>query len=648
MKRIALFSPFFLMACPSPEDNPYDGQEFGRIAGYVTDVDGSALDNVKVEAQDQAVHTDSNGRFEIDGVLPENDILLTFRKDGYAKGYSTTTIHSWETVSASGTLLEVDGYGVFDSSLGGLIEVGEMEVEFDANTIVDADGNAFTGDVTVAIAHLDPSSAEMAAGPGDLQALAFDESGTSKDGLVANQLVSYGMIDVTLTDSDGDELNLAEDSAARIEMPITNGELANVYRTQAGETRQTWSFDPERRRWVEESIGNVIAGEEEGTLRFSFEATHFSWWNADKGTIPTCASGRVVDYLGFPVRGAQISVNGGGSGSQATTDEDGYYVVSVLAGASSSFGARTHVAQRDWDSQRESVYVDCPSGSHFCEVNASGIEGACYPVPDLQIDVCRITGAVTVENMTSVTDDNIDAIDADHASAVFFEPKGDIAFCQNPWDFIAEEQCQTVHTEDFADFLPSSAEIGLPTDARSVGSYIEISTSAGELVNLPTGNDRGLYNYEHNSTSANDLKSRRPNFDGGDVLSVKAPGSSDYYFGAWEESRFATMPQSVAFQNAKSQVTNTTSGIELRYNGSNGFNRGLLAFANSANSSAATMCRFTDDGSVRIPAQELSQLGAGHGGVGIYHLEDGYGIGPDGLPIRLQLFSGAMTSLELQ
>jgi len=358
MKRIVLFSPVFLLACPAPEDPSYNGQEFGRIAGYVTDVDGTNLDNVKVEAQDQVVLTDSNGRFEIDGVLPETDILLTFLKDGYAKGYSTTTIHSWETVSASGTLLEIDGYGVFDSSLGGLIEVGEMEVEFDANTIVDANGNAFNGEVTVAVAHLDPSTAEMAAGPGDLQALAFDQSGTSKDGLVANQLVSYGMIDVTLTSNDGDELNLAENSSAKIEMPITNGELANVYRTQPGETRQTWSFDPERRRWIEEGIGDVIQGDEEGELRFRFEATHFSWWNSDKGTIPTCASGRVVDYLGFPVRGAQISVNGGGSGSQATTDEDGYYVVSVLAGASSSFKARTHVAKRDWDSQRESVYVD--------------------------------------------------------------------------------------------------------------------------------------------------------------------------------------------------------------------------------------------------------------------------------------------------
>jgi hypothetical protein len=653
MNRIVLFSPLFMLACPGPESGSdpglYDGPEFGRIAGYVTDVNGDVLTDVEVVAQSQSVFTNSDGLFNLDGISPEEDILLTFRKDGFARGYSTATVLSWETASASGTLLEIDGIALFDSTIGGDVTVGEVDISFDANTVVDAAGNAYSGTVTVAVTHIDPSTPELAAGPGDLQALAFDTSGTSKDVFVSSLLISYGMVEVSLTTDEGEELNLAEDSAASIEMPITNGALANVYRTDVGETRQTWSFDTDRRRWIEEGVGNVVAGEEEGELRFSFEATHFSWWNSDQGAIPTCASGRVVDYLGFPVRGAEVNVGGVSSGSRTQTDKNGYYVATVLAGRNNSFSAKTHVASRDWTSQQVNIYVDCPNGSHFCEVNAAGIQGACYPVPDLQIDVCRITGAVTVENMTSVIEDDRAAIDADHASAVFFEPRGDIEYCQNPWSFIAEEQCQTLRTEDFADFLPSSAEVGLPESPRSVGSYVEISTSAGQRVNLLSDSTRGIYNFAStDQNDANSIEQVRPEFNGGDVLSVNAPGSSDYYFGAWSESRFAMIPSDIAFQDSGSRVTNASSGIELSYTGNNNFKTGLLAFANTANSSTATICRFTDDGHVRIPAQELSQLGVGFGGLGIFHLEDGYAIGPDGLPIRLQLFSGASTSLEIQ
>ncbi len=159
MTRIALLSPVFLLACQTTDNlNPYEGEEFGRIAGFVVDVDGNALNDVEVSAQDQVVLTDSEGRFTLDGVLPEADILLTLRKSGYAKGYTTATLVSWETANANGTLLEIDGMATFDATAGADLEIADVELSFGANSIVDENGSAYSGTVTVSVAHLDPST----------------------------------------------------------------------------------------------------------------------------------------------------------------------------------------------------------------------------------------------------------------------------------------------------------------------------------------------------------------------------------------------------------------------------------------------------------------------------------------------------------
>ena len=135
------------------------------------------------------------------------------------------------------------------------------------------------------------------------------ESDSSKNVFARAQLVSYGMLDVTLFSDDGDELNIDSDSPVSISMPISNGDLPPIYAMADGATQSTWSFNPKEHRWVEEGEG-VVREDEEGNLSFEFEASHFSWWNCDKGMVPTCASGRVIDMLGFPVRGATVTCAG--------------------------------------------------------------------------------------------------------------------------------------------------------------------------------------------------------------------------------------------------------------------------------------------------------------------------------------------------
>jgi len=641
MKRTLSIPLIVVLAACQPEqqvDETYTGETFGRIAGFVTDIDGNGLDGVQVETQDMVVVTDADGRFALDGILPAEDIVLEYSLDGYAKSYSTTTVMSWETANTNAKLMQVDGYATFDGALGGTIAVEDVSVTFQANGVVDADGNPYTGTVTAAITHVDPYTTELAGAPGDLQALAFDPSGTSKDAVRASQLISYGMVDVTLKGADGEELNVEESSPAAVRMPITNPEgFGEQVRLDAGDRMNTWSFDRERGRWVEEGMGEV--SEEDGKLVFDFEATHFSWWNCDQGNPPSCATGRVVDYLGFPVRGAEITCAGRLSTSRTTTDEEGYYVCNVLVGDTVTFSGLTHVAQRNWAKSIPNVFL-YGYGSSAAD---------CQPIPTIDIPVCRVTGAVTVENLDSVVDDQRKSNSGDHVSAAFFAPKGDIEYCDNPWDAVPEGQCAVFDTTNASDFFPSSAQTGLFSDSRSVGSYMEVATSRQSyILNQQVLESNKFYEVTvHDTDNSGKLTTDRPDFQGGDALSVSAPGAATDYLGPWSESRLGFVPGDLTWTNPETLTQSRSSSMSLNYSGATNDPRGVLVLGTQASGSEAMMCRFADNGSANVPSSALSQLDSGYGGIGIYHVDDSYAVGPDGMPIRLQMFSGVTTSIDL-
>jgi hypothetical protein len=637
MYRFYFLAPLaLLVACGQGNQGLTDDAEFGRIAGFVTDVDGTPLVNVAVEAQDQVVLTNADGSFILEAIEPGTGIVLEFTKDGYAKNYASAQILSWETANANAKMLSIDGTGQFIASEGGLIEVGEVSVNFQPNGILDSDGNPFSGTVNVAITHLDPYTNEIEGAPGDLTALGYEESGTSKSRTRAVQLLSYGMVDVTLTSNDGDELNLDEATPAQITMGIRNPDEEDDNLLLAdGDQMETWSFDRTRGRWVEEGLGDVV--ERDGKLAFSFEATHFSWWNCDRGFVPSCATGRVLDFMGFPIRGAEVRCSGGRSNSTSYADSDGYYVCSVLVGDTVSFTGSTFVAHQNWTG----------SGGSYSLRGYGSSSADCQPIRDIVIDVCRVTGAINVENIKSVIDEGTQ-VDADNASAVFWEPLGEPSLCANPWDAVGMGQCYAYDKDDPSSFFPSSAVPGAPDDGRSVGTRVTIRAPGGDVRMNKTDIDGKPYYSSESLTSSNTgLDTTRPEFRGGDALGVETSGSTSDYMGPWSASRFAFVPGDIEWRNPDTYTFTGGGGLNLEYRGATGDSNGVLVFANSENGSQNLMCRFTDDGRITVPSSALSQLDAGYGGLGVYHMDDNYTVGPDGMPIRLQLFSGATTSIEL-
>jgi len=375
MNKLFLLGLLILPACNKDEPNTDSSDTAvtelapqGRIGGFVTDQHGAALEGVSVSVQGISTTTNADGSYLLLEVQPGPDLVVEFGKRGYATNYKVTTLLNWETVATSASLLEIDGSETFASNVAGSFVIEETTVNFQADSFVNKNtGVRYDGNVTLEITHVDPSTSEITGAPRDLSAISDSDD---------SQLVSYGMVNVSLFGEDGQELSIDSSLPATLNIPIANGDLPESLQMADGAIQTTWSYDPIQGKWLEESSGTVNQIDDE--LYFTFEAPHFSWWNCDMGFVPSCASGRVIDVSGFPIRGADVTCAGGQTTSTAVTDENGDYVCSIMVGDTVDITGQTFVSQRSWQKTNGGIYMDS-EGSSAAE---------CEPIEDIQIDVC--------------------------------------------------------------------------------------------------------------------------------------------------------------------------------------------------------------------------------------------------------------------
>jgi len=676
MTRITpMFSILLLAACGTTVDNDdvlvSDDEAFGQLGGQVVDSEGAPVSGVTVWAQGLSDISGADGSYMIDGLSPDAEFTVEFVKSGYAKGYTRASLLSWEATTANKVMLEIDGYDTFDASEGGMVEVEvwggrTLTVDFDPNTIVDANGNPYDGVVRVEVTYVNPYDEKLAAGaPGDLQALAYADDSTAKEAREPVQLVSYGMADITLfpeedttvdpdaEDTEGAEeeetLNLEEGASAGVKMPIYNPE-ASTYHVANGDGLPSWSFDADANRWIEEGEGDV--GEDDEGLNFEYEASHFSWWNCDQGFVPTFACGRVVDYLGFPVRSSEVTARGQQTNSIAYTDADGFYMISVMAGDTVNFSASTYVAgTSNWPSDRHSMFIDGGESQTSCD----GDE-----VPDIEIEVCRESGVVMTDNITSHLSAT-DANNGDRLRAFFWEAPGEIKYCINPWDDVPMESCDVVSTDDYATPHDMDSVDGLPMDLRPVGDWIELSTGRDTYVlNKESSDGKPFYTFQtenYNEGSVDYLETNDIDLRGGDVISAVAPGDTSVGMGSISESSWVSLPAEFTSNGISGpQSIASSSSLTLNFTPANNGD-GILVLGGSVevnedgladNNSDLLLCRFDDDGSIQIPSNELNEIDRGATAISIFRPEISWTPGPDGLPIRVQAFSGTSVQIELQ
>lgn len=249
------------------------------VAGFVRDSDGNPIENVTVTTGSRTVNTNSDGLFSFTEIgAVSNRGVFRFTKDGYFD-----VVRSFDKARERFDVVlypkgngEITASESFSSDSGKRVDVGDMKVDIPSSALVDESGNEYSGTVSIDMIYMDPNNehfADMMPG-GDLKAVRFDNSST--------QLLSYGMVGVNLTGSDGSKLQLKDGKRSTVTFPIPEGMDENP-----PATIPLWHFNENAGLWVESGEAELNGNEYVGTVG------HFSYVNLDTPG----GSGRVEVYV---------------------------------------------------------------------------------------------------------------------------------------------------------------------------------------------------------------------------------------------------------------------------------------------------------------------------------------------------------------
>ena len=294
---------------------PSGTANYGVMMGKVTDISGTALGSVTVNVAGQSATANDQGWFSISNVAAGSRVLATFSKNGYVTTQRMAEVRVGSSSFLDVTMAQASAAQSLDATAGGIITQSGGSVNIGANSLIDAQGNAFTGTADVSVTPFDPtvgSSREVF--PGNFAGLVGGEE---------KPFESYGFMDVTVTGSG--PLQLASGKTATIEIPIPAADVAS-----APNTIDLWYYDTADGYWKQEGTATKVGSVYRGT------ASHFSDWNADFLYDQAYLTGRVVNAEGTPQVGATVVCDGvdySGRG-EATTGTDGRFRVSVKPNSS--------------------------------------------------------------------------------------------------------------------------------------------------------------------------------------------------------------------------------------------------------------------------------------------------------------------------
>jgi protocatechuate 3,4-dioxygenase beta subunit len=300
MLMVILVFTLTLTSCKKDDDNPDPvenndfsdnfGNEVNRdFMGRIIDTSHNPVSGAAVRIGSESTTTDDNGIFIMEDVsVFERFAYVEVEKSGYLKG-SRSLVPTDGMNQVSIMLLDENIVGTVPSGADGEVNLPNgTTVKFDG-AFKDENGNAYTGNVTVMMQHLDPSDDEITLKmPGMLYAQDSDNN--------EKVLETYGMINVELRGSGGEKLNIADGHTATIELPVDPAQ------TNAPNSIPLWHFDEEKGYWIEDGTADLIGG------KYIGQVSHFSWWNCDAPfpTVNLCMT--IEDTNGNPVYGVVVEL----------------------------------------------------------------------------------------------------------------------------------------------------------------------------------------------------------------------------------------------------------------------------------------------------------------------------------------------------
>ncbi|HRD52346.1 MAG TPA: carboxypeptidase-like regulatory domain-containing protein [Flavobacteriales bacterium] len=268
---VLMITVLLVAGCRKDESDPAPSGGSGstagttRVLGQVVDGSGTPLPGVLVQSGSLSAISDAVGVFVISGAPADHRVVVRCKKTGYFDA-----VHGAAALLNGTTIMRVamrssapDFTGLSSASPQDLQSPDGFRLQLPANGLVTSTGSPYSGTYAVAVEHFATDAPDFSAAMpgGDLTAVV---GGTQQ------QLYSYGMASVRITDPAGTELQLGNGAAATLHLPIAANQSS-----EAPATVPLWHLNEQTGIWEQEGEAQRIGGEYVGTVQ------HFSTWNVD-------------------------------------------------------------------------------------------------------------------------------------------------------------------------------------------------------------------------------------------------------------------------------------------------------------------------------------------------------------------------------
>ncbi len=593
------------------DDDPVETGDFptvGRVTGYVHTPAGIPIEGVTVDLMGVSqTTTDAAGFYVLTDVEPA-DMRVKFTKRGYTSNIRTVTVDGWETRTVSVKLLQADTIATLNTAAGGRIQTDEIRMDMPAGGFVDRDGNPISGDIEITVTHIDPSGDEIYAAPNDFTAIT-DEGGNAG-------LMSYAMLDVSMTTMDGEEVELADGAEAAVEL-LLPAELPDLQQVEPGDEIPTWHFDEDAVAWVQEGIATVIeSASQPGRMAAVFEAPYFSAWNVDDcfidpndpvatmaciNTPVTCIAGNVDDVGNNPVIGADViagNINLFGSVNDVTDENGDFLLWPIQVGAAVDIGISVVVGGRNYTVEDGSFVAN--------GVQADGTDPAqCVQIPTIELPTCVVGGVVEL-NRHRLHVPQVDMITDDVAGrGYFFEPDGTPETCVNiDPTTLPVDSYDFLDAQDIDDGLMNFFWGQQPLDA---GADLDITSETGDELNLEWEERLPGDSFYEGRADTDDVEvpfdswvDVQANGNQGGLPPTDMPSALPL----GREVELADQLIQAAFDLRKGDPMTVSTNLQDD-------SWGMLAIIIPEGADEALVARFNDDGALDIPAEATQQLDSG-------------------------------------
>jgi hypothetical protein len=235
------------------------------VRGIVVDENNQPVDGAAITSGGNTTTTDRYGVFRFNNInLSKANGYVKVVKQGYFTGSRTFVSTAGRIHNIRIKLLPKTNSGNFTGSTGGTITLSSgAKLVMPGNAVTDASGNAYNGQVNVAMTWIDPSASNLP------EIIVGDLRGITTGGQERG-LQTFGMLGVEMTGSGGQALKIATGKTAELTFPIPASLIGS-----APATIDLWHFDEVKGRWIQEGTAAKTGN------NYVANVSHFSFWNCD-------------------------------------------------------------------------------------------------------------------------------------------------------------------------------------------------------------------------------------------------------------------------------------------------------------------------------------------------------------------------------